>query len=66
MKMRSFPVMRFSAAANGTDWRKHELFTCIATIRVNRYELVDNRPYKGTSYYRLKFNETKDESVIAT
>ncbi|MEP7377569.1 MAG: T9SS type A sorting domain-containing protein [Chitinophagaceae bacterium] len=54
----NFPGYEVQRSANGTDWEFVDFLPALKTDGINKYQLTDNNPHKGTSYYRLKFNET--------
>jgi hypothetical protein len=52
----NFPGYEVERSVNGADW-EHVVFVPASLANgTNTYETVDQQPYKGTSYYRLKFN----------
>jgi GEVED domain/Secretion system C-terminal sorting domain len=53
----SFPGFEVQRSVNGMDWEYLDFLPASQVSGVSKYELTDNRPYKGTSYYRLKFND---------
>jgi hypothetical protein len=57
-----FPGYHVERSSNGTDWESIGFLPSGNPGAINHYELTDNNPYKGTSYYRLKFDETSRQT----
>ena len=57
-----FPGYHVQRSSNGTDWENIGFVPASSSGETNHYELTDNNPYKGTSYYRLKFDETGSQT----
>jgi len=57
-----FPGYHVERSNNGTEWESIGFLPASNSGATNHYELTDNNPYKGTSYYRLKFDETAKQS----
>jgi hypothetical protein len=53
----SFPGYEVQRSVNGTDWELVDFLPASPTSGINKYQLTDNHPNKGVSYYRLKYNE---------
>jgi hypothetical protein len=62
----NFPGYEVQRTSNGIDWEYVNFVTAFQTSGINKYELIDNRPYKGTSYYRLKFNGSVKSTSYST
>ena len=54
----SFPGYEVQRSTNGIDWEPVHFMPAKQINGTNKYDIVDNMPNKGVSYYRLKFNET--------
>jgi hypothetical protein len=57
-----FPAYHVQRSANGTDWESIGFLPASDNGATNHYKLSDSDPYKGTSYYRLKFDEAGNQT----
>jgi hypothetical protein len=57
INFRSYDVERSHDRARAT-WEKIAVVPGYGSGEIHEYELMDNNPYKGNSYYRLKLNNT--------
>ena len=54
----SFPGYEIQRSVNGIDWEYLDFLPASPVSGINKYAFTDNDPHKGTSHYRLKFNES--------
>ena len=58
----SFPGYEVQRSINGTDWEYVDFVPAAQSAGRNNYAALDSKPYKGTSYYRLKFNRADGQT----
>ncbi len=49
-------------SANGVDWEHLDFVPAVQSAGVHSYEITDEDPFKGTSYYRLKFSKAEKQT----
>lgn len=50
-----FPGYEVERSVNGIEWEHVAFVPAVQSKGINNYKAVDYQPYKGTSFYRLKF-----------
>ena len=59
----NFPGYHVQRSNNSTNWENIGFVPASASgATANHYELTDHNPFKGTSYYRLKFDDTDHQT----
>jgi hypothetical protein len=58
----NFPGYEVQRSVNGIDWDHVDFIPAAGSAGSNKYISIDNQPYKGTSYYRLKFSKADKET----
>ncbi|MGK2860771.1 MAG: GEVED domain-containing protein [Chitinophagaceae bacterium] len=58
----NFPGYEIQRSANGTDWEILDFVPALQKGGTQHYELSDNNPFNGVSYYRIRLNGSENNN----